>query len=119
MASETLNLEQIAELMSKSRTKGAGEQVLQEFLDSGEQGIVVDLNSGPLAGKNANQAQATLNNAKNRTKQIGEDVQLANPQFKSILVKKAGKGDDAVVALINTSKVNLGAATASTETDED
>lgn len=117
MASETLNLEQIAELMSKSRTKGAGEQVLQEFIDSGSQGIVVDLNSGPLAGKNANQAQATLNNAKNRTKTVGENVELANPQFKNILVKKAGKGDDAVVALINTSLVNLGAAAAGTDAE--
>jgi preprotein translocase subunit SecF len=110
MAQETLTMDQIAELMSKARTKGAGELVLQNFLDSGEQGIVVDLSSGPLAGKNANQASATLTNAKKRTRTTGDKVEVVNPQFANILVKKAGKGDDAQVALINTELVDLGSA---------
>lgn len=108
MAAESLTMEQIAELMSKSRTKGAGEKVLQAFIDSNEQGIVVDLTSGPLAGKNATSAVATLNNAKKRTRQVGTTVEQVNPQFANILIKKAGKGDEAVVALINTDLVELG-----------
>lgn len=108
MAQEALTPEQIAELMQKGRTKGAGEKVLQSFLDSQEQGIVVDLTSGPLAGKNATSAVATLNNAIKRTRVNGTTVEKVNPQFENILVKKAGKGDDAKVALINTELVNVG-----------
>jgi len=107
MAQETLTPEQIMELMSKSRTKGAGEKVLQAFLDSGEQGVVLDLTTGPLAGKKAGSAQATLNNAIKRTRTNGDRVEVVNPQFANILVKKAGKGDDARVALINTEKVDI------------
>ena len=108
MATESLSAEQIAELMSKSRTKGAGEKVLQAFLESGEQGVVVDLKSGPLAGKTADSAAATLNNAKNRTRNNNGTLEIVNPQFDAIQVKKAGKGDGKMVALINTELVNIG-----------
>jgi hypothetical protein len=102
MANETLNPDQIREIMSKSRTKGAGEMVLQDFLDRGNAGEVVDLTDGILAGKSADSAAATLNNAKNKTTKDGENVSLVNPHFQRILVKKVGKGEDAIVALINT-----------------
>src|SRR6266566_6361381 len=102
MANETLSPDQIKDIMSKSRTKGAGEVVLQDFLDRGNGGEVVDLNSGILAGKTADSAAATLNNAKNKTSRDGETVTLVNPQFSRIIVKKVGKGEEAIVALINT-----------------
>lgn len=110
MANETLAPDQIREIMSKSRTKGAGEQVLQDFLDRGNAGEVVDLSDGILAGKTADSAAATLNNAKRKTTQDGETVTLVNPQFSRIIVKKVGKGEDAVVALINTAASDVPAA---------
>ncbi len=110
MANETLNPDQIRDIMSKSRTKGAGEIVLQDFLDRGNPGEVVDLTDGILAGKSADSAAATLNNAKNKTSRDGETVTLVNPQFARILVKKVGKGDEAIVALINTAAGDTGAA---------
>jgi hypothetical protein len=112
MANETLNPDQIREIMSKSRTKGAGEIVLQDFLDRGNPGEVVDLNDGILAGKSADSAAATLNNAKNKTTKDGENISLVNPQFQRILVKKVGKGDEAIVALINTESGEVPAAAA-------
>lgn len=104
MAGETLSPDQIREIMSKSRTKGAGEIYLQGFLDRGNAGEVVDLENGVLAGKSAASAASTLNNAKNKTTKPDEEgnSRLVNPQFADILVKKFGKGDEAIVALINT-----------------
>lgn len=107
MAGEVLSLEQINTIRSKARTKGTGELVLQSFLEraqaSGDSqyGEAVDLKAGDLGGKSAESAVATLNNAKNKTRKA-EDGQVAyvNPQFQRILVKKVGKGDEAIVALI-------------------
>jgi hypothetical protein len=71
---QKLDLAQINDLLSKSRTKGAGEEVLTKFLEDGNAGEVVDLKSGPLMGKSATQAFTTLNNAKNRKRTEGDRV---------------------------------------------
>lgn len=108
---ETLDLTQINDLLSKSRNKGAGEEVLAKFLEDGNPGEVVDLKSGPLMGKSATQAFTTLNNAKNRKRVEGDRVIKVNPQFDAIRVVKRGKpaneeagtASTEIVALINTS----------------
>jgi hypothetical protein len=108
---QTLDLTQINDLLSKSRNKGAGEEVLAKFLEDGNPGEVVDLKSGPLMGKSATQAFTTLNNAKNRKRVEGDRVIKVNPQFDAIRVVKRGKpaneeagtASTEIVALINTS----------------
>lgn len=101
-----LNPDQIKAIRSQGRTKGAGEQFMQAFLrraeESGETqyGEAVDLEEGPFAGKSADSAAATLNNAKRKT--VGNPPAYANPQFQQIEVKKVGKGDEALVAVIYT-----------------
>lgn len=115
MAGEVLTPQQVREIMSKSRTKGAGERYLQEFLERNNPGEVVDLENGILAGKSPESAQATLNNAINKTRKTDTGVELVNPQFKNLLVKKVGKGDEAIVALINTAAEGGAEAAAAAE----
>lgn len=110
----TLTSEQIASLLSGSRTRGAGTEVIKEFIESGEPGIEVDLNSGPLAGKSVGQAYTTLINAKKRTRtdESGATV-LAMPEAAKVRVIKRNLGDkdneDFRVFLINTDLVDVGA----------
>src|SRR4051812_29389416 len=79
----------ISELLAGARTKGAGDDVLEGFIDSGEAGIQVDLESGAFAGKTAAQAATSLNNAKKRTKtnDKGETV-LVHPNAAQVQVIK-------------------------------
>lgn len=108
---QKLDMSQIQDLLSKSRSKGAGEEVLTAFLEAENQGEVVDLEKGPLAGKSATQAFTTLNNAKNRKRTEGDRLVTVNPQFSVVKVIKRGKPADVesgresteIVALINTS----------------
>lgn len=112
MADNTLNQEQIAEILSGSRTRGAGTEVIKGFLDSGEAGIEVDLTTGPLAGKEPGAAYTTLLNAKKRTKtdDSGATV-LAMPEAANVQVRKRNLGDknneDWHIFLINTELVDL------------
>lgn len=73
-----LSPDAINELLAGARTKGAGEQVLQDFHESGDSGWEIDLTSGAFAGKTAGQAYTTLTNAKKKTKvnDSGETVPL-------------------------------------------
>jgi hypothetical protein len=103
----------IQELLAGSRTRGAGTEVIKDFIDSGEAGIEVDLNSGPLAGKNPGQAYTTLVNAKKRTKtnEDGSTV-LAMPEAAKVRVIKRNAGTkdapEFQVFLINTELVDVG-----------
>ena len=109
----TLSAEQIADILSGSRTRGAGTEVLKEFIDSGEPGMEVDLTSGAFAGKQAGQAYTSLNNAKKRTRtdDSGATV-LAMPEAAKVKVIKRDLGSkdnpDFHVFLINTDLVNVG-----------
>lgn len=96
----------ISELLAGARVKGAGDEALESFIQSGEAGIEVSLDSGPFAGKTAAQAATSLNNAKKRTKQndAGETV-LVHPDAGMVQVIKRKIGDDERVFLIDKSKV--------------
>jgi hypothetical protein len=102
----------IQELLAGSRTRGAGTEVIKDFINSGDAGIEVDLNSGPLAGKNPGQAYITLTNAKKRTKtnEDGSTV-LAMPEAAKVRVIKRNNGDkdnpEWHVFLVNTDLVDI------------
>jgi hypothetical protein len=102
----------IQELLAGSRTRGAGTEVLENFLSSGEAGIEVDLTSGPLAGKEPGKAYTTLVNARKRTKtdEKGSTV-LANPELGKVRVIKRNNGSaenpEWHVFLVNTDMVNI------------
>lgn len=85
----------IDELLADTRVKGAGDEVLKAFLASGEAGWEVDLKSGPFAGKDAKNAQITLNNAKKKTKtnDAGETT-LMYPEASQVITKVVGKDDE-------------------------
>src|SRR4051812_8903266 len=88
-----LTQEAIAGLLSGSRTRGAGTEVIKDFLDSEAAGIEVDLNSGALAGKSPGQAYTTLLNAKKRTKtDEGGATVLAMPEAAKVRVIKRNLG---------------------------
>jgi hypothetical protein len=96
----------INELLAGARTKGAGDDAIESFLEGGEAGIEISLDSGPFAGKTAAQAATSLNNAKKRTKtnDAGETV-LVHPNAGMVQVIKRKIGDEERVFLIDKSKV--------------
>lgn len=108
-----LSQDMIQELLAGSRARGAGTEVLESFLNSGEAGIEVDLASGPLAGKEPGKAYTTLVNARKRTRtdESGSTV-LANPELGKVRVIKRNNGTadspDWHVFLVNTDMVNIG-----------
>jgi hypothetical protein len=107
-----LTQEQIADILAGSRTRGAGPQVLTDFLENGEAGEEVDLSTGPLAGKEVQAAYTALTNARKRTKSNPDgSTSMANPEFGKIQVRKVNAGTkdapDVHLFLINTELVNL------------
>lgn len=108
-----LTPDMIQDLLAGSRTRGAGTEVIKDFITSGDAGIEVDLNSGPLAGKNPGQAYITLTNAKKRTRtnEDGSTV-LAMPEAAKVRVIKRNSGDkenpEWHVFLVNTDLVEVG-----------
>ncbi len=109
---EALSMDEIGEILASGRSKGAGTEVLQNFVDSNEAGIEVDLSTGPLAGKEVGKAETTLKNARKRTitSPDGSPV-AANPEFGKVAVRKVNKGTkDAPeyhLFLINTDLVSV------------
>lgn len=108
-----LTTDMIQELLAGSRTRGAGTEVIKDFLESDEAGIEVDLNSGPLAGKSPGQAYTTLLNAKKRTRtNESGSTELAMPEAAKVRVIKRNQGtkenEDWHVFLINTDKIDVG-----------
>jgi hypothetical protein len=94
----------ITELLSKQRTRGDYGTVIRNFLESNEAGIEVPLDSGPLAGKTADQVKIGLDNARKRVD--SNTGQPDFPQGHALKVVKVGKeGEDQHVYLIDTSKV--------------
>ena len=112
MSPEALSMDEIGEILASGRTKGAGTEVLQAFLDSEEAGIEVDLSSGPLAGKEVGNAETTLKNSKKATKTSADGSPVAvNPQFGKIAIRKVNRGTkespDYHLFLINTDLVSV------------
>lgn len=101
-----LSPDQITALLSKTRSRGDYDTVLEEFLNSGEAGIEVDLTSGPLAGKTADQAFVGFNNARTRVnKETAKPVHEGGHAIKVIKEKPANEGEPGAVYLVNTSLV--------------
>lgn len=109
---DVLSMDEIGELLAGARTKGSGTEVIQNFLDSNEPGVEVDLSSGALAGKDPGKAYTTLNNARKRTITAADGSPVAaNPEFGKVKVLKRNKGTkenpDWHVFLINTDLVEV------------
>jgi hypothetical protein len=107
-----LSMDDIRGLLSDSRTKGSGTEVLQSFLESEEPGIEVDLSNGPLAGKDPGKAHTTLMNARKRTVTAPDGSPVAaNPEFGKIKIIKRNVGTkespEYHVFLINTDLVEV------------
>lgn len=85
----------IQALLAAGRTRGAYGTVLQEFLESGEAGIEVDLTSGAIAGKSSKQAKTGLDSARKRTDEKGNLVYAGGQNVRVI-------EQDGHVYLINT-----------------
>lgn len=95
----SLTMEQIQELLSNQRSRGDYDAVLSDFLDSGEAGIQVDLDSGVLAGKDAKKVKTGLDNARKRINQS-----TGKPVFEKGHAVKVIVAEDNVF-LINTASV--------------
>jgi len=109
-----LTVDQIQALLASSRARGDYDTVLQEFLASGEMGIEVDLNNGPLAGKNTEKgAKNVVTGFKNAAKRMNDDGTPRHPgahQVQTVL-RKVGEGDDAEYHVFLINKAALGQAT--------
>lgn len=91
----TLTPDKIAELLAKGRVRGGYDRVLTDFFASGEAGIQVDLETGPIAGKTSKQAKTGLDLARKRTDQNGKLVHAEGVNVRVI-------ESDGNVYLINT-----------------
>lgn len=95
MPSEVLTQDQIDALLSKSRPRGEGAVVLEQFIASGEGGWRIDTESGPFKGKSVQQVFTALNNAKKKV----------NTETKSLAIENADRvrvvKNDSGVFLIN------------------
>lgn len=116
-AGKALTAEDIAKLLSETRTRGDYGVVLDDFHKSGEPGIEVEM-SGNLAGKDATNVYTGLNNAKKAQDKEGNLVRPWGPQIK-VIKKNFGNKEtpDEHVFLINTSLVE--GATPDSEDDAD
>ena len=107
-----LTLEQIQSLLAGSRARGDYDAVLSNFLKSEEMGIEVDLNNGPLAGKNNEKgAKNVVTGFKNAAKRMNDDGTPRHPgahQVQTVL-RKVGEGDDAQYHVFLINKGRLGA----------
>lgn len=104
-AGRTLNMDEITKMLSETRTRGDYDVVLDDFYNSQEVGIEVDL-GGQLAGKDATNVYTGLNNAKKKQTKEGALVREWGPTIK-VIKKNFGTKDevDEHVFLINTALV--------------
>lgn len=112
MTQTALTPEMINSLLADTRTRGAYQGVLEEFLASGEPGIQVDLTSGALAGKTAAQAAVGFNNARTAVHKDGDQAgkfKIPGGENVRVIKRKVGSGNEAVeyVFLIDTAKVTV------------
>lgn len=109
---QALDLEAINALLGSSRVKGGYDAVLDEFLESGMQGVEVDLTSGELAGKDPKNVVTGFNNAKD--KMVKETGKPRHPGGNLVRVIRKSIKDDAGniteehVFLINTATIGGG-----------
>ena len=101
----SLDLAEIQKMLSETRTRGDYDVVLDDFYNSGEVGIEVDM-GGQLAGKDATNVYTGLNNAKKKQTKEGALVREWGPTIK-VIKKNLGDKEtpDERVFLINTGLV--------------
>ena len=103
-----LNDDFINDLLAGARTKGAGDQVLEDFLAKGVKAVEVVLTSGPLAGKTAAQAATTITNAKKHMKQNDKGEMIpVHPNASQVQVVRRKIKDVDHVFLIDKSKLTV------------
>lgn len=108
-----LTIDAIQELLAGSRARGDYDQVLDEFLKSGEMGIEVDLTNGPLAGKNTEKgAKNVVTGFKNAAKRMDDNGQPRHPGAHNVqvILRKVGEGDSADYHVFLINKAALGQA---------
>jgi hypothetical protein len=113
-----LSIDQIQELLAGSRARGDYDEVLSSFLKSEDMGIEVDLNNGPLAGKdNEKGSKNVVTGFKNAAKRMNDDGTPRHPGAHQVQVvlRKVGEGDDAKYHVFLINKGKLGGAEAATE----
>lgn len=114
----SLSIEAIQSLLADSRARGDYDEVLDTFLKSGEMGIEVDLQNGPLAGKNTEKgAKNVVTGFKNASKRMNDDGTPRHPGAHQVQVinRKVGEGDAAEYHVFLINKAQLGQATGATE----
>jgi hypothetical protein len=112
-------MSEITKMLSETRTRGDYDVVLDDFYNSQEVGIEVDL-GGQLSGKDATNVYTGLNNAKKKQTKEGSLVREWGPTIK-VIKKNIGTKDtpDERVFLINTSLVEGVDAESVDETETD
>lgn len=123
-AVQSLSLDEITGLLASQRGRGEYDEVLVDFLKSGEAGIVVPREGGTLAGKTADNVVTGLRNAINRTR----DGKIVHPEasecvaFKRMISgdpkSEADKADESNYAVYLIDKSKLGAEAAAAVSDE-
>lgn len=109
-----LDLAAIQDLLAGSRARGDYDEVLANFLKSDDMGIEVDLNNGPLAGKNNEKgAKNVVTGFKNAAKRMNDDGTPRHPGAHNVQVvlRKVGEGDAATYHVFLINKAKLGQAT--------
>lgn len=89
---DELSEEDIAALLSDSRSHGEYGEYLKEFIASGKIGIEVDFNHPLLVGKDAERAKTSFENAKKATVKDTDPPQLKVPGAGAVKVKKTNTG---------------------------
>lgn len=105
-----MDLNEIDGILGSTRSKLNSSEYVRDFLNSGEMGREVDLNSGAFVGKNAKQVKMALDSA--RKKVSDETGTLAIPGGTDVQVRvkqetNGKKGDEKIVTserlfIINT-----------------
>jgi hypothetical protein len=106
-----LSLEAIQDLLAGSRARGDYDTVLSEFLKSGEMGIEVDLQNGPLAGKNTEKgSKNVITGFKNAAKRMNDDGTPRHPGAHNVqpIGRKVGEGDNAEYHVFLINRAALG-----------
>lgn len=113
-----LTLEAIQDLLAGSRARGDYDEVLASFLKSGEMGIEVDLENGPLAGKNTEKgSKNVVTGFKNAAKRMNDDGTPRHPGAHNVqtILRKVGEGDAAQYHVFLINKAALGQGAPQTE----
>jgi hypothetical protein len=78
MSVEILNDDAIAELLSKTKTRGDYDREIMAFVSGGEKGVEVSLNTGTFAGKKATSVKTGFELARKREATLKEQPDAAN-----------------------------------------